>query len=264
MRPAGPPPPIVRPPRPIIDGEPIVFSIPELPDEEAHKIFSRFIEAVRERVKEEEGLAFGIPIMKEPAAVDSPKRYMKVRLEAHENQFTFYLDRSNLYVIGVSVYGWVFYFNDLRRDMRAYLEGDKALNHYTLTFDGGYLHDMLGFRIGIKALDFALYNLGKNQHATWKPSLLVAVQMISECARFRYLQECIIEKEKAKPSNPDAYELSERDVSRQHSWGFNCAKIVRFCRVNPEQVAPPEELMQQLEDIDNVYVLGLLKPPPPE
>lgn len=69
---------IVDPPRPIIAGEPIVFYSAELPDGEACQNFSTFIEAIREHVKEEEGSAFGIPIMRAQVDVNSPERYMKM------------------------------------------------------------------------------------------------------------------------------------------------------------------------------------------
>lgn len=157
-----------------------MFYSAELPDGEACQNFSTFIEAIREHVKEEEGSAFGIPIMRAQVDVNSPERYMKVILMARGNRYTCYLGRSNLYIIGVNVDDTVYYFN--REDTRTYLERDEDLQHRTLSFGGRYRH-MLKFKIGLKVLDFALYNLDENPSG-WNSAMLVVIQMISECARF--------------------------------------------------------------------------------
>ncbi|EEF46044.1 ricin-agglutinin family protein [Ricinus communis] len=181
-------------------GYPMVSLATDTVDED---VYSAFLNNLRKQL-ESGTTSYSIPVLRAQVAPSSDQRFVLVKLFNPERSTTMAIDVINAYLVGFKVDETnSYYFNDIVNDVYD-ANPLKTTKKTKLPFGGSYpaLENSGAFReqvpLGITQLNDAVFTLYKyatsaataNQAAR---SLLVAVQMVSEAARFKYIEQVLVD-----------------------------------------------------------------------
>ncbi|XP_050226577.1 abrin-b-like [Mercurialis annua] len=198
-----------------------VFGQPDQPLLEFHvddavEHFRQFIADLRERLAS--GFtSHGIPILRNPTTVANNERYLLLQLSNEDNlTITLALDVTDAYVVGYRAENRSYFFGEYYNSARAIIFTDTE--QIRIPFGGNYdalereavtaaqrragtssqriIHRQSTTRedvnLGMAPLQAAISSLFRHERRTLARSLLVIIQMISEAARFRYIERRVI------------------------------------------------------------------------
>lgn len=164
--------------------------------------YTTFLSNLRGKLKSKV-VSHTIPVLPVTVPVDSDKRYVLAILKSETSTTTIALDVINAYVLGFKVNTKSYFFSDVDKDIyeskRLFGDTKKA----RLPYGGGYqaLHNAGASRenvpLGISQINNAIFQLVKYATTTPQPNiasnLLVIIQMLSEAARFKYIEQKVVD-----------------------------------------------------------------------
>nr|prf ricin D Ile chain [Ricinus communis] len=165
--------------------------------------YTNFIRAVRGRLTTGADVRHEIPVLPNRVGLPINQRFILVELQNHaELSVTLALSVTNAYVVGYRAGNSAYFFHpDNQEDAEAitHLFTDVQ-NRYTFAFGGNYdrLEQLAGnlrenIELGNGPLEEAIsalyyYSTGGTQLPTLARSFIICIQMISEAARFQYIE----------------------------------------------------------------------------
>ncbi|EHA8590977.1 Ricin [Cocos nucifera] len=187
--------------------------------------YTLFMEALRDQLASGYE-AHAIPVLRDPSTVSDPQRFLLVELSnLGEASVTLAVDVVNAYVVAYQAGNQSYFFRDAPDAAFSNLFTNTQQN--TLLFAGSYTElqrvagqDREDIDLGILALEEAISSLRRTssvQQNTLARSLIVSIQMLSEAARFKYIEQRVrqsITSEGYQTFRPDAAMLS-----LENNWG---------------------------------------------
>ncbi|KAJ4839099.1 hypothetical protein Tsubulata_037205 [Turnera subulata] len=194
-------------------------------------IYRSLIEAIRDAVASQFDFQ-GIRILREPGTLPDNRRFLLVTLINEDNyDITVAIDRINLYVVGYQCSDLCFFFmeNDPHAaPYRALFPEIRGQCRTPLPFGGNYtgdhqLNSLAGNRahihLGMRALSDAIRWLstrGQVREADLQVSFVVIIQMLSEAARFRYIEQRVVDSITGRA--PRSFLPDGRMLSLENHW----------------------------------------------
>ncbi|XP_010905315.1 ricin-like [Elaeis guineensis] len=185
--------------------------------------YTQFMEALRAQ------LASGyeshaIPVLRDPSTVPDSQRFVYVELSNWASEsVTLAVDVTTAYVVGYRTGDWAFFFSDAiwARSTDVF----PGLQRGTLAFGSSYteLQRSAGrnredIDLGIGALDEAISSVGRTGDvpmSTLARSLIVCIQMVSEGARFKYIEQRV----RQSIASGGAFRPDASMLSLENNWG---------------------------------------------
>ncbi|EEF32950.1 ricin-agglutinin family protein [Ricinus communis] len=182
--------------------------------------YTDFLKKLRGTLKS--SASHSIPVLPTKLSVTSSKRFVLLILKSSKSTITIALDVINAYVLGFQVGKKSYFFKDIAEDIYE----SKLFNGTTkarLPYGGSY-QDLFNaganrekVPLGISQLNNAIFQLIKYVSSPSTTdiasNLLVVIQMISEAARFKYIEKKLVEK-----FNEDLYPKGDL-LSLENNWG---------------------------------------------
>ncbi|EEF30194.1 ricin homolog, truncated [Ricinus communis] len=229
--------------------------------------YTTFIRAVRSHLTTGADVRHEIPVLSNRVGLSISQRFILIELSNHaELSVTLALDVTNVYVVGYRAGNSAYFFHpDNQEDAEAitHLFTDVP-NPYTFAFGGNYdrLEQLGGLRenieLGTGPLEDAIsalyyYSTGGTQLPTLARSFIVCIQMISEAARFQYIEgEMRTRIRYNRRSAPDP-----SVITLENSWGRLSTAIQES---NEGAFASPIQLQRRNGSKFNVYDVSILIP----
>ncbi|XP_002532190.3 ribosome-inactivating protein gelonin [Ricinus communis] len=183
--------------------------------------YTNFMSSLREKLKSNV-VSYNIPVLPYNLPVTSDKRFALVILTSSGSTTTIALDVINAYVLGFKVGKKSYFFSDVSNE----IYGSKLFSDTTkarLPYGGSYqaLYNAGASRenvpLGISQFNNAIFQLVKYAGAPATTdiasNLVVVIQMISEAARFKYIEEKLVEN-----FYEDLYPKGDL-LSLENNWG---------------------------------------------
>nr|WKY18136.1 ricin A/panitumumab scFv [synthetic construct] len=230
--------------------------------------YTNFIRAVRGRLTTGADVRHEIPVLPNRVGLPINQRFILVELSNHaELSVTLALDVTNAYVVGYRAGNSAYFFHpDNQEDAEAitHLFTDVQ-NRYTFAFGGNYdrLEQLAGnlrenIELGNGPLEEAIsalyyYSTGGTQLPTLARSFIICIQMISEAARFQYIEgEMRTRIRYNRRSAPDP-----SVITLENSWGRLSTAIQES---NQGAFASPIQLQRRNGSKFSVYDVSILIP----
>ncbi|EEF28162.1 Agglutinin precursor [Ricinus communis] len=229
--------------------------------------YTNFIRAVRSHLTTGGDVRHEIPVLPNRVGLPISQRFILVELSNHaELSVTLALDVTNAYVVGCRAGNSAYFFHpDNQEDAEAitHLFTDVQ-NSFTFAFGGNYdrLEQLGGLRenieLGTGPLEDAIsalyyYSTCGTQIPTLARSFMVCIQMISEAARFQYIEgEMRTRIRYNRRSAPDP-----SVITLENSWGRLSTAIQES---NQGAFASPIQLQRRNGSKFNVYDVSILIP----
>nr|AJR10103.1 sebin [Triadica sebifera] len=179
----------------------------------SRETYKQFMEALRHQLASEDE-SHAIPLLRDPSSVPDNRRYLLVEIANSRNlTITLALDITNAYVVAYRVGNQSYFFSDHVDPARSYVFTDTQQN--ILPFGSNYnsIGEPANTDLGIFPLDEAVSSLHGGRYQG--RSLLVCIQMVSEAARFKYIERRVHWSiERNQRFRPDACMLS-----LENNWG---------------------------------------------
>ncbi|EEF40749.1 ribosome-inactivating protein gelonin [Ricinus communis] len=180
-------------------GYPIVSLATDTVEE---SVYSTFINNLRKQLQSG-AESYLIPLLRSQVPVTSDQRFILAQLSNPQRSTTLLIDVINVYLLGFRAGDYSYYFNDTSNDIYN-LHPLQAKNKARLPFNSSYpaLENYGAFReqttLGITQLNEAVFTF--NKFATHEVTaaqvahyVLVAIQMVSEAARFKYIEDQLVD-----------------------------------------------------------------------
>ncbi|EEF32949.1 ribosome-inactivating protein gelonin [Ricinus communis] len=167
-------------------------------------------------------VSHSIPVLPTKLPVTSDKRFAMVILTSSKSTTTIALDVINAYVLGFQVGKKSYFFKDVAKDIyesKLFTGTTKARLPYGGSYQALFIAGANREKVplGISQLNNAIFQLIKYASspstADIASNLLVVIQMISEAARFKYIEKKLVEK-----FNEDLYPKGDL-LSLENNWG---------------------------------------------
>ncbi|XP_062105106.1 ribosome-inactivating protein cucurmosin-like [Humulus lupulus] len=192
--------------------------------------YKSFIQSLRDKLKSKTE-SHGIPVL--PA--ESDKRFVYATLYNKHVNITFAIYAVNAYVVAYQVDAVekrCYFFEEFPSDSKAGVFDQcpqkKALNFPT-TY--GSLGDREKTPLGFEPLSHCLYTFNKfdgtGDDTDLRKGLLVVIQMVSEAARFIYIEQKMVNKFKPEGdiiSHENKWEDLSKQIQESKNGEFNCKK----------------------------------------
>ncbi|KDP46060.1 hypothetical protein JCGZ_15402 [Jatropha curcas] len=230
------------------------LTITYIPDEDEQN-YAKFITDLRETFGSS-GLSHGIPVLRATVAANQKFFVAKV-INAGDIEVSVGLNVINAYLVAYKVGSNSYFFNDSESlaDAKKYLFTDTK--QQTLAFTGSYadfesrakVHREEG-DLGVVALDNYIYDLQKSsQPADIAKPLVSFIQMVSEAARFKYIENKVLDQ------ISQTFRPRGDILSRENSWddlSYQIQKSVNDVFLNPVQLQLEDYSFYQVNNVNQV------------
>ncbi|KAG1359230.1 Ricin [Cocos nucifera] len=228
--------------------------------------YTLFMNALRDQLASGDK-SHGIPVLRDPSTVPDSQRFLLVELSNWEEaSVTLAVDVINAHVVAYQAGNQSYFFRDAPNI--APFNVFRNTQQELLSFGGSYIElqrvageDREDIDLGISALEGAISSLRSTssvQQNTQARSLIVSIQMVSEAARFRYIERRVrqsITSDEYQTFRPDAGVLS-----LENNWGALSTAIQQsnqgvFSR--PVQLQRPDYSTLNVDNVMSSVIRGL-------
>ncbi|KAI7999634.1 hypothetical protein LOK49_LG09G01845 [Camellia lanceoleosa] len=187
--------------------------------------YTQFMEALRDQLGSGYE-AHTIPVLRDVSTVDTSQRFLLVELSNWgEATITLAVDVQNAYVVAYQAGDQSYFFRDAPEVAFSNLFSDTQQS--TFNFNGSYVdlegrsrQDREDIDLGILALELAISSLRRSSSAaesTIARSLIVCIQMVSEAARFRYIEQRV--RQSITSAGYEHFRPDAGMLSLENKWG---------------------------------------------
>ncbi|KAJ4839097.1 hypothetical protein Tsubulata_037203 [Turnera subulata] len=195
-------------------------------------IYRSLIEAIRDAVASQYDFQ-GILVMRDPATIQEHRRFLLVTLiNQDEYDITVAIDRADLYVVGYQCSDLCFFlrghnphaapytrlFPEIHGQCRTVLPfgGAYTGDHQLNSLAGNRAHIFLGMRALSESIRW-LSTRGQVREKDLQIAFVVIIQMLSEAARFRYIEQRVVDSITGR--GPESFLPDGRMLSLENHWG---------------------------------------------
>ncbi|XP_010922360.1 ricin [Elaeis guineensis] len=210
---------------------------------------------------------YGIPVLRDPSTVPDSQRFLLVELSNWgEASVTLAVDVINAYVVAYQAGDQSYFFRDAP-DV-AFSNLFTNTERQTLSFNSSYPalqrvagEDRENIDLGILALEEAISSLHRTssvQQNTQARSLIVSIQMVSEAARFRYIEQRV--RQSITSGGYQTFRPDASMLSLENNWGALSTAIQEsnqgvFC--SPVQLQRPNYTPVMVDSVTPIIISNL-------